>query len=78
MLVENPGRIKIHKQRGMEKAPENGKESSLSAHASGMNDHYFETNIVCHFRLVIPVRVWAGHSSAKFFVFLLREWINGV
>jgi hypothetical protein len=26
------------KQRGMEEAPENGKESSHSAHANGMNE----------------------------------------
>jgi len=28
---------KGHKQRGMEEAPQNGKESSHSAHAKGMN-----------------------------------------
>jgi len=29
---------KVHKQRGMEEAPENGKESSNSAHDNGMNE----------------------------------------
>ena len=29
---------KVHKQRGMEEAPENGKESSHSVHANGMNE----------------------------------------
>ena len=30
--------MKNTQQRGMEEAPENGKESSHSAHASGMNE----------------------------------------
>ena len=29
---------RVYKQRGMEEAPENGKESSHSAHANGMNE----------------------------------------
>jgi hypothetical protein len=35
--VERSGRKK-YKQRGMEEAPENGKESSYSAHVNGMNE----------------------------------------
>jgi hypothetical protein len=29
---------KVHNKRGMEEAPQNGKESSHSAHANGMNE----------------------------------------
>jgi hypothetical protein len=35
LLVDKGGRKKIHK---MEEAPENGEESSHSAHANGMNE----------------------------------------
>jgi hypothetical protein len=36
-LVENGGKEEYIKQRKMEETPENGKESSNSAHANGMN-----------------------------------------
>jgi len=37
LLVEKDGR-KGTKHRGMEEAPENGKESSHSAHVNGLNE----------------------------------------
>jgi hypothetical protein len=37
--VEKGGREGYIKQRGMEEAPEKGKESSHSAYANGMNKH---------------------------------------
>jgi len=33
--------VKSTEQRGMEEAPESGKESSHSAHANGMNECHF-------------------------------------
>jgi hypothetical protein len=36
--VEKSGTKKYAKQRGMEEAAENGKESSNSAHGNGMNE----------------------------------------
>jgi hypothetical protein len=38
-------------QRGMEEAPENGKESSHSAHANGMNECLQESFCMCKTRL---------------------------
>ena len=38
--MEKGGRKKILEHRGIEEAPENGKESSYSAHANGMKESH--------------------------------------
>jgi hypothetical protein len=38
-------KLEYSKQRGMEGAPESGKESSHSTHASGMNEYEGEVSL---------------------------------
>jgi hypothetical protein len=57
-LVEKGGR-KSTQQRGMEEDPENGKESSHSAHATGMNERTTWSKI-------LPQKLWVAQLQIKF------------